>query len=160
LRAEEKVKVLARDEFWRDLCLKQRISTCITFYSPQSTDFPNPEGARSTTLNGNILVYGVVWSSGCLYQTLQRRTEAEGRRYGLDRCSSQMPCLLSYKILNPSGQEWFADCWVAQSMGLVISQEESPAHKSVSSDLGIPTHLFSRMGVYGTPEAGRNRAGF
>jgi len=35
-----------------------------------------------------------------------------------------------------------------------------PAHTSVPTDLGITTHLFSRMGVYGTPEAGRNRAGF
>jgi len=37
--------------------------------------------------------------------------------------------------------------------------ELTPEHTSDPSDLGIPTYLFSRMGVYGTRQAGQNRAG-
>jgi hypothetical protein len=49
-----------------------------------------------------------------------------GLRNELDRCRSQMPCHHSCKILCPKVHEWVADCSVAQSMGLAISQDETP----------------------------------
>jgi hypothetical protein len=71
-----------------------------------STDFPDPEGARATPLNGNILVY-MAW---CDFQGAPiKLTKPDGGRR-LYRRRSQMPCPLSYQILGPSCQELVADC--------------------------------------------------
>jgi hypothetical protein len=45
-------------------------------------------------------------------------------------------------------------------MGFVIFQEEPPTTKSDPQEPGIPTHLTSQMGVFGTSEAARNRESF
>jgi hypothetical protein len=84
-------------------------------------------------------------------------TSDGGERSKLDRYRSQISCPFSYKILGQRRKGWVADCCVAKCMGLAIPQDEPSTYRCDPWDYGIPTYLFSWMGVYGTPEAGRNR---
>jgi len=83
-----------------------------------STDFPDSDGVRATTLNGNILV-SMTW---CILQgaSINYTTTDGRRRVGLVRCRIQM-CPF-YQISEPRGQVLVSDCRMAQGMGLAISQ--------------------------------------
>jgi hypothetical protein len=131
-RETGKVQALTRNAYGRDLYLKQVIQCVLTFftlqYMAQSTNFPGHEGVRAPTLSDNILVY-MTW---CDHQgvSISLTKPDGGRRYGLDRCRSQMPCPLSYQMLSPRGQGWVADCRVAK-IWTSLSPRANPPHMRV-----------------------------
>lgn len=57
---------------------------------------------RSTSDNSLMAASWYMAWCGVQGATISLTTPDGGRRYGLDRCSSQMPCPLSYQILYPS----------------------------------------------------------
>jgi hypothetical protein len=95
-----KVRALVSDVYGREPCLTTR-PVCAYLFTLQdtaySTDFPGLEGARATSLNGNILVYRA-WCDPQGTSVNPTTTEG-GRRFELDRCRSQMSCPLSCQIL-------------------------------------------------------------
>jgi hypothetical protein len=124
----------------RDLGLKQRIQYAHKFYSRRYVAqhrFSLPPQEYERQILTSISWYmcrGAVF--GFLYQI-----HNAGRRYGLDRCLSQMPCLLSDQR-NRSGSlpaEW-------------------PPHTIGSSDIGTPTNLFFTNGRIWNPR-GRPKQG-
>jgi hypothetical protein len=112
-----------------------------------STDFPTPkEHVRQllTSIPFNI------WR-GTIFMvplsTLQRQTEVGGIDL-IDVVAKCRALFLTSFLAQGDRRGSLTAEW------LTISQTEPPAHTCDPTDLRIPTHLFSRMDLYGTPRAG------
>ena len=126
----------------RDLVLKQRIQYAHNFLLSKvcrtTQIFPTRIGVRTTNLNVDILVY-MAWC--CLRRSSVNFTTPER---GVDLIDVSAKCRA---------------CFLTNGIGVVRCLLNGPLIQLVPRILEHLQMYFSRMDVYGTQEAGRNKAG-
>jgi hypothetical protein len=155
-----RVKTLASDVYGRDLCLTQRIQHVHAYLL--SVTWHTAHIFPASKEHERQLLTAISWYilRGAFFRvplsTLTRRTE-EG---GLNLIDIAAKCRALFLTRFWAQRErdgsltvaWL-NVWALLFSGMKFSH---PTYTSNPREYGIPTYLFSWMGVYGTPEAGRN----
>ena len=124
------------------------------------TDIPNTHTHTQTHTHTHIYIYIYIYKACFDLQCASRFLKRQKEGWVMEWSMSQPNAVpFSLPDFGPRGTE--AGCWVLSGWmyGLRYLPGLNPAHTGDLSDLGIPRHLFSRMGVYGTTVEGWNRTG-